>query len=107
MKDFDDLFRDALHEISNISRYETFTERPNDVNEPKRRDQLAAARASNDYTIQIEFLEESSFRQHFFMGTVAALSATLIPVPFDWEYTISTTVTRKGGERVARYRRRS
>ena len=42
VKDFDNLFRDALTEISNISRYETFTELPDDVNRPERR---AEARA--------------------------------------------------------------
>ena len=107
VQDFDDLFRDALKEISNISRYETFAELPNDVNDPARRDQLAAARAEYDYAVEIEILQESSFAQDALMGTISLLSCTLVPVPFEWDYTISTTVTRRGGVRVGQYERKS
>jgi len=105
VKDFDNLFRDALREITNISSYQTFTEQPSDVNVPKRREELAAARAAADYTVEIEFLEESSFKQQALMGTISLLSLTAVPVPFDWDYTISTSVTRKDGARVGQYRR--
>ena len=107
VKDFDNLFADALRELGNVSRYETFTEQPSDVNNPKRRDDLASLRASADYVIEIEFLEESSFQQQALMGTISLLTLTLVPVPFDWEYTISTNVSRKAGGRVAQYQRRS
>lgn len=107
VKDFDNLFRDALREFGNVSRYETFTELPNDVNEPARREKLAAARVAHDYVVEIEFLEESSFKQQALMGTIAVLSLTAIPVPFDWDYTISTVVSRKGGARVAQYQRKA
>ncbi len=107
VKDFDNLFRDALREISNISRYETFTELPGDVNDPKRREQLASGRASLDYTVDVELLEESSFKQQALMGTIAILSLTAIPVPFDWDYTIRATIERKGGGRVAQYQRKA
>lgn len=107
VKDFDNLFRDALRELSNISSYDTYTELPGDVNFPKRREELAAARTSHDYVIEIEFLEESSFAQQAFMGTVSLLSLTVIPVPLDWDYTISTNVSRTGGARVAQYQRRA
>jgi hypothetical protein len=107
VKDFDNLFRDAMRELGNVSRYETFTELPNDVNEPKRREKLAEARAAHDYVIEIEFLEESSFKQQALMGTISLLSLTAIPVPFDWDYTISTSVSRKGGARVAQYQRKA
>jgi hypothetical protein len=107
VQDFDDLFRDALRQVSNISRYDTFTELPTDVHDPKRREQLAASRAAADYVIEIDFLEESSFKQQALMATISLLSLTAIPVPFDWDYTITTTVTRKGGARVARYERKA
>ena len=35
VKDFDNIFRDALPEITNISSYVTFTESPADVNNPQ------------------------------------------------------------------------
>jgi hypothetical protein len=105
--DFENLFRDALSEIGNLSRYETFTELPSDVDNPKRREELEAKRASLDYTVAIDFLEESSFRREALMGTISLLSLTAIPVPFEWNYTISTTITRKDGSRVAQYRRQA
>jgi len=107
VKDFDNLFRDALAEISNISRYETFTELPDDVNSPKRREQLEAARASADYVIEIAFFEESSFKQQCLSGTISLLSLTAIPMPFDWDYTITAVVDQKGGRRVASYQRKA
>jgi hypothetical protein len=107
VKDFVILFADALRELSNISRYETFTEQPNDVNEPKRREELAAARASVDYVIEIDFFEESSFKQQFLSGTVSFLSLAAIPVPFDWDYTISARINAKSGKQIASLRRKA
>ena len=106
VKDFDNLFRDALGELSNISRYETFTELPNDVNDPKRRQQLEDERASVDYVIAIDFLEESSFRQQFLSGTISTISGTLVPAPYDWDYTITANVSSKR-VRVASYQRQA
>lgn len=105
VKDFDNLFRDALSEIGNISRYETFTELPDDVNNPKRRETLAAARANADYSIQIDLLEESSFEQQFLSGTISLLSMTVIPMPYDWDYTISAQISASDGRRVASLQR--
>lgn len=107
VKDFNDLFRDALTEISNISRYETFTVLPTDVNDPERREKLRSAQESLDYEIEIEFLQESSFKQDALMATICLMSAAVVPVPFRWDYSIRTTVHRKGGARVARYERRA
>jgi hypothetical protein len=107
VKDFDNLLRDALREISNIRSYETFTELPSDVNSPKRRDELAIARGAHDYVIEIDLLEESSFAQQALMGTITLLSLTVIPAPYDWDYTIGTEVSRKGGARVAQYQRKA
>ncbi len=107
VKDFDDLFRDALREISNISRYETFTELPDDVNDPKRRDQLANAKAAMDYTIELDLFEESSFKQQFLNGLVSFVSLTVIPMPYDWDYTIRAELRDEAGTTSARYERKS
>jgi hypothetical protein len=107
VKDFDNLFRDALGEISNISSYETFTEMPDDVNSPKRREALAASRAAADYVIEIDFFEESSFKQQCLSGTISLLSLTLVPMPYDWDYTITTRIDDKGTRRVASYQRKA
>lgn len=97
VKDFDNLFRDALPEISNISLYNTFLESPQDVNNLKRRQELETSRNSHDYTIEITFLEESSFKQQCFSGTITLLSLTVIPMPYTWDYTITAEVKKKGG----------
>lgn len=106
VKDFDNLFRDALGELSNVSRYETFTEHPDDVNDPKRRQQLEDERASVDYVIAIDFLEESSFKQQFLSATVTTIGATVIPAPYSWDYTISANVSSRRA-RVGSYQRKA
>lgn len=107
VKDFDNLFGDALREISNISHYETFTELPNDVNDPKRRETLATARAAMDYVIEIDLMEESSFKQQCLSGTISILTLTAAPMPYDWDYTFSARVAAKDGRRVASLRRKA
>lgn len=107
VKDFDNLFRDALPEISNIELYNTFIESPQDVNNLKRRQDLANFKSSHDYTVQIEFLEESSFKQQCFSGTISLLSLTAIPMPYTWEYTITATVMDKNGGDVRSYQRKA
>ena len=79
VKDFDNIFRDALAEISNISSYTTFVESPNDVNAPKRRQELDGYRAGHDYTMEVSFFEESSFKQQCLSSTISLLSLTLVP----------------------------
>ena len=61
--------RRAARDRHSISRYKTFTELPSDVSNPKRREELAASRAAADDVIEVECLEESSFRQQALMGT--------------------------------------
>lgn len=107
VKDFDNLFRDALKEISNISRYDTYTELSNDVNDPERRQQLETLRNSHDYTLDIRIFEETSFKQQFLSGTIGILSLTLIPVPFSWDYTFSTDLYDKNGKLVRSYQRKA
>lgn len=107
VKDFENLFGDALEELGNISRYETYTELPADVNDPKRREQLDTARASVDYVIELDFFEESSFKQQFLSAVGSLLSMTVIPMPYDWNYTISARVVAKDGARLAAYRRKA
>lgn len=105
--DFNNLFRDALVEIGNVARYDTFTESPADIDSPQRRAELAAFRQANDYTIALDFFEETSFKQQFFSGFVSLCSLTLIPMPYTWDYTITANVSDKHGKRVGTYQRRA
>lgn len=107
VKDFDNVFRDALPEISNISLYNTFVESPQDVNALKRRQELDNFKNSHDFTVEIVFLEESSFKQQCLSGTISLLSLTVIPMPYSWDYTITATVTDKKGVNVRSYQRKA
>jgi hypothetical protein len=107
VKDFDNLFRDALPEISNISLYNTYVELPGDVNILKRRQELENYKNSHDYTLELTFFEESSFKQDCLSGTVSLLSLTVIPMPYSWDYTITATLKDKKGNSVRTYERKA
>lgn len=105
VKDFDDLFRNALGELSNIASYDSFTESPHDVNAPKRRKELAEFRTSHDYTIEVTLFEESSFRQQCLSATISILSLTVIPMPYSWDYTITANLSDRSGTLLRTYQR--
>lgn len=107
VKDFDNIFRDALVEISNISLYNTFTELPADVNNLKRRKDLESFRTTHDYTLEISSLEESSFKQQAFSGTISLLSLTIIPMPYSWDYTITANLFDRQGKLLRSYQRKA
>lgn len=107
IKDFNNLFRDILTEISNISRFTTFFESPNDVYSPGRRQELEDLRSSHDFTLEITILEESSFKQQALSATVSILSLTFIPAPYSWDYTITANLLDRKGKLVRSYERKS
>lgn len=107
VKDFNNLFRDSLTEISNISPYTTFVELPNDINDPKRRQELAGFRGSHDFTVEITFLEEASFKQQALSGTISLLSLTVIPMPYSWDYTITANLLDQKGKLIRSYQRKA
>jgi hypothetical protein len=105
--DFNNIFRDALNEISNISHYDTFTELPQDINNPARRKVSKTFKESNDYTLEIAFFEESSFKQQCFSGIISLLSLTVIPMPYSWDYTITANLSDKNGKLINSYQRKA
>lgn len=107
VKDFDDLFRDALTEISNISQYNSFIESPHDVNVLKRRQELENFKNSHDYTLEVTFFEESSFKQQCLSGTISLISLAVIPMPYTWDYTISANLLDKKGNSIRSYQRKA
>jgi len=107
VKDFDNLFRDALGEIGNLSRYDTFVESPNDVNVPKRRQELESFRTSHDYTLEVTFFEESFFKQQCLSTTISILTLTIIPMPYSWDYTITARLADKSGKLLRTYERKA
>jgi len=107
VKDFDNIFRDALGELSNVGQYDTFTDLPNDVNDPERRKKRDRLRAEHDYTLEVRFFEESSFRQQCLSGTVSLLTLTIVPMPYSWDYTISADLHDREGKLVGSYQRQA
>ncbi len=107
VRDFPNIFRDALTEITNVGTYATDNEEPYDVNHPERRQQREALRNSSDYTLDIRILEESSFKQQCFSATVSILSLTLIPMPYSWDYTLDANLYDRSGRLVRSYQRQA
>ena len=107
VNDFNNIFRDALPEITSIASYTTFTESPADVNDPKRREELSKMRAESDYTLKINFFEETSFKQQFLNGTISLLTLTVIPMPYSWDYTISAELYDRSGRLERSYERKA
>ena len=107
VKDFDNIFRDSLTEITNIGDYATDTEQPQDVNNPERRKKRDTLRESFDYTLDIRILEESSFKQQCFSATLNLLSLSLIPMPYSWDYTMNVDIYDKSGRLVRNYQRQA
>ena len=89
---FNDIFIDALTEFSNIDNYSTFTDMSSDVNKPKRRKEKDSLMHSHDYIIKIKFLNEKSFAKHFFATIGSVVSATVLPMPYKYEYTANIDV---------------
>jgi len=105
--DFNNIFRDALTELSNVGQYTTFVEMPGDVNLPKRRQEIEEDRKTHAYTIEISFFEESSFKQQCFSGLIALLSLSAIPMPYSWDYTITANVNDQLGRMLHSYTRQA
>ena len=65
---FDDIFKDALNEFSNIKKYSTFTNYASDVNNPERRDKKDSLMQKYDFVIKIKlshFHLTSQLHYHF------------------------------------------
>lgn len=105
VKDFDNLFRDALGEVGNIGSYVTDTEQPNDVNQPEIRKARERNRAENDYTVAFRFSEETSFAKQAIAALVSTVSLTVVPAPYKTDHALDVTVFDRAGNRVAAYRR--
>ncbi|MCF7811306.1 hypothetical protein K9N50_10015 [bacterium] len=90
--DFDDLFIDALNELTNIKSYSTFTKFASDVSNPQRRHTKDSLMTANDYVIRVKFLKESSFVKHFLGTLFSTVSVTLLPVGYSKDYSVTVDV---------------
>jgi hypothetical protein len=102
---FDDIFSDALKELSNIDRYATFTDKADDVNQPVRRALRDSLTTAHDFVINLRFKKETSFAKNFLGTTVSTVSATTFPIPYGRHYTVHAEVRRGDSTFIGEYDR--
>jgi hypothetical protein len=102
---FNDFFRDALPEITNIGSYATFTERPDDVTSPRRRAEQDSIAAGNDYVVRMRFMRETSFAREALGTILSSVTLTTFPVPYTSSYSVTADVYDRDGRLVRRYER--
>lgn len=93
IRDFDDLFIDALGELSNVGKYNTFTEYSSDMSESKRRAEKDSLLTVHDYIIRIKFMRENSFAQYFLGSLFSSVSATILPIPYKKHYSVTVSIS--------------
>ena len=92
LDDFDDLFIDALAELSNVKKYNTFTEFSSDVADPKRRAEKDSLITVHDYILRMKFMRENSFARYFLGTLFSSVSMTALPIPFRKNYLFTVDV---------------
>jgi len=107
IRGFDDFFRDALGELSNIKSYSTFTEYAADVNKPQRRMEKDSLMQRHDFVINIQFKREKSFAKSFMAKCVSSVSLTLFPVPYKYSYSLKADVYDNKGHLLKSYNRKA
>jgi len=102
---FDDLFNDALPELSNIDQYSTYTEFASDVNHPERRAQRDSLVAASDYYVELKFKKEKRFASYYLKILTSIATATILPLPYTQSYSLDTEVHDHHGRLLATYHR--
>ena len=91
--DFEDLFIDAMSELSNVGKYHTFTEYSSDMADPERMEQKDDLLTSHDYIIRAKFMRENSFAKYFLGSLFSSVSATILPIPYTKHYSVTVSVS--------------
>jgi len=107
INDFDDLFIDAMNELSNIGRYSTFTEYASDIGDSKRRAEKDSLITAHDFVVRIKFMKENSFTIHFLGTLFSTVSATLLPMPYKRNYSLKVYLYNSDDILVQSYERQS
>jgi hypothetical protein len=100
---FNDIFRDALREISNIGNYTIFSQLASDVENPKRRQEKEELAAKSNFVIDIGIQKTSSYARDFIGTMVSIVTLTLIPVSIPAEYTATVNVYDSKGKLIKTY----
>ncbi len=104
-KNFNDIFYDALNEISNIKKYNSLTMETKDVNDVKKSEELARTKKENDFFIEINFTKEKSFIKFFFGAIVSSITATIVPIRYKYKYLVEVKVHNHKQELIKTYTR--
>jgi len=107
LRNFDDVFGDALQEFSNIRKYDTFTDDAEDVNAPERRFKKDSLTTANDYMIKIRISNTKSFAKHFLGTLFSSVTVTILPIPYSWNYGLVAEVYNHDRQIIATYERRA
>lgn len=102
---FDDFFKEALMQLSNINQYSTYTEYASDVNHPERRAQRDSLIAASDYYIELRFKKERRFSSYYLKVLTSIATATILPLPYTQSYSLETEVHDYQGKLMATYHR--
>jgi hypothetical protein len=105
IRDFDDIFKESIKELSNIAEYETFTNSANDIDFPERRQEKITKIKNSDYIIRLEIYKKNSFTKHFFGYLVTLSFLDLVPVAYSWDYTVNITIMKTDENVVGKYSR--
>jgi hypothetical protein len=104
-KGFDDIFLEALREISNLGTYTTYYEESSHVNIPSKRAEKESFMKSHDYTIKIRIEAKKKFSYYFLGYLISTATLTAIPVPYPRMFTIKTEVLDKSNRLMGTYER--
>lgn len=105
LKDFNDIFLDALKEFSNIQGYDLLTETSKDIEWSDKAKRKETLKKNNNYTIETTILKKESFTRNFLGGFVSLVSLSLIPVSYPKEYYITAKVYDVNGSLLKEYNR--
>jgi len=103
--DFEDLFIDALSELSNVGKYLTFTEYSSDMADPERMAQKDNLLTAQDYIIRIKIMRENSFARYFLGSLFSSVSATILPIPYTKHYSVTVSVSNSEDVLIKTYSR--
>ena len=89
---FDDIFMDAMNEITNVRDYTSFTDYSSDISDPKRKAMRDSLIKKYDYTIEVRISKMKSFSKFFFGTVVSVATLTVFPINYRYNYALDVKV---------------
>lgn len=106
-RNFNDIFGNALSEISNIEKYNSITINADDINDIRKRENILRLKKESEYIIEMNFKKEKSFVKFFFGVIVSSFSATIIPIRYKNKYEVEVKVYDNKEQLIKTYMRDS